>query len=149
MSDDFLIVDMQEKHIKQVAELEKLCFSEPWSEQSLFETIENNNNYFFVAEKDNIVLGYIGIYNICGEGNITDFAVFPQYRRKGIGSAIIKFAIDKCKSINMDFLTLEVRESNSNAISLYEKMGFIKIGIRKSFYSKPTENAILMTIYFK
>lgn len=147
-NDNFIICDMQEKHIGQVAELEKICFSEPWSEKSLFETLKSDNTHFFVAESNNKVLGYIGIYNVCGEGNITDFAVFPKYRKSGIGSAIIQYAIDKCKD-SMDFLTLEVRENNNNAISLYSKMGFEIVGIRKSFYSKPTENAILMTIYFK
>lgn len=149
MVNNFTITRMNEKHIKQVAELEKICFSEPWSEKSLSEALKNDISHFFVAENNDEVLGYIGIYNICGEGSITEFAVFPKYRRKGVGSAIIKYAIDNCKNFNMDFLTLEVRESNGNAISLYSKIGFENVGVRKFFYSNPTENAVIMTIYFK
>lgn len=146
---DFVIANMEEKHIKAVAKIERICFSEPWSEDSLKDEFNNKDSYFTVALNGDTVLGYMGFLNILGEGYITNIAVLPEYRGNRIGYALLKNSLDTAKNMNMDFLTLEVRESNITALNLYEKSGFLKVGLRKNFYSKPSENAVLMTVNFK
>lgn len=144
---DFTLVKMSAEHIPQIANLEKECFSEPWSENALSEELENENSHFFVAVSD-AVMGYIGVQEICGEAYITNVAVFGEYRKLGIGRALIRAACDGARSRGCEFITLEVRESNIPAIKLYESEGFEKAGTRKNFYSSPTENGIIYTKYF-
>lgn len=144
---EFTITKMGTEHIEQIACLEKECFSEPWSENALAEELENENSHFLVAVSDD-VMGYIGVQEICGEAYITNVAVFDEYRKSGIGRALLKAACDGAKSRNCEFITLEVRESNVPAITLYESEGFDKAGIRKNFYSAPTENGVIYTKYF-
>lgn len=144
---NFEIVEMKAEHIPEIARLETVCFSSPWSEKSLSEELENENSHFLVAVSDK-VLGYIGVQEICGEAYITNVAVFREYRACGIGRALLKSAYFGAKERNCEFITLEVRKSNSAAIALYESEGFEKAGIRKNFYSDPTENGIIYTKYF-
>ena len=144
---NFEIVEMKAEHIPEIARLEAVCFSSPWSEKSLSEELENENSHFLVAVSGK-VLGYIGVQEICGEAYITNVAVFREYRTHGIGRALLKSAYFGAKERNCEFITLEVRESNSAAIALYESEGFEKAGIRKNFYSDPTENGIIYTKYF-
>lgn len=144
---NFEIVEMKAEHIPEIARLEIVCFSSPWSEKSLSEELKNENSHFLVAVSDK-VLGYIGVQEICGEAYITNVAVFREYRTCGIGRSLLKSAYCGAKERNCEFITLEVRESNSAAIALYESEGFEKAGIRKNFYSDPTENGIIYTKYF-
>ncbi len=144
---NFEIVEMKAEHIPEIARLETVCFSSPWSEKALSEELENENAHFLVAASDT-VLGYIGVQEICGEAYITNIAVFREYRNCGIGRALLKSACAGAKERNCEFITLEVRESNLAAIALYESEGFEKAGIRKNFYSDPTENGIIYTKYF-
>lgn len=144
----FEIINMASEHIPQIALLEKECFSSPWSENALSEELTNDNSYFLVAISDK-VLGYIGVQEICGEAYITNVAVFSEYRKLGIGRRLLKTAVDNAESRGCEFITLEVRESNKSAISLYESENFEIAGIRKNFYSNPTENGIIYTKYFK
>lgn len=144
---EFTLKKMNEHHIQQIAELEKECFSEPWSENSLREELKNDNSHFLVAEADKVT-GYIGVQEICGEAYITNVAVFKEFRKSGVGRALLRAACDGAKSRNCEFITLEVRESNHPAIVLYESEGFEKAGTRKNFYSSPTENGIIYTKYF-
>ena len=144
---EFTLIKMSAEHIGQIASLEKECFSEPWSEKALSEELANENSHFLVAVSDE-VLGYIGVQEICGEAYITNAAVFGKYRKCGIGRALISAACEGAKGRGCEFITLEVRESNSPAISLYESEGFDKAGIRKNFYSAPTENGVIYTKYF-
>lgn len=144
---DYSVVDMTATHIPEIAALEKECFSTPWSEESLLEEINNENSHFLVAFSDK-VLGYIGVQEICGEAYITNVAVFNEYRNHGVGRKLLQTAVKKAKSRNCEFITLEVRESNVSAISLYESEGFDVAGVRKNFYSAPTENGIIYTKYF-
>lgn len=144
---EFTLEKMNECHITQIAELEKECFSEPWSENALREELENKNSHFLVAQSEKVA-GYIGVQEICGEAYITNVAVFKEFRKAGVGRALLKAACDGAKSRNCGFITLEVRESNLPAIALYESEGFEKAGIRKNFYSSPTENGIIYTKYF-
>ena len=139
---------MKPEHIPQIATLEKECFSQPWSENSLMQELENAGSHFLVAISGNEVAGYIGVQEICSEAYITNVAVFDKFRKNGIGKALIEAACKGAEERNCEFITLEVRVGNQNAISLYEASGFEKVGVRKNFYSHPTEDAVLYTKYF-
>ncbi|MBS7360683.1 MAG: ribosomal protein S18-alanine N-acetyltransferase, partial [Oscillospiraceae bacterium] len=141
------IVKMSEVHVFEIAELEKISFSTPWTEQGLEEEIENSFSRFFVAQNNGEVLGYIGAHNVLGEVYITNIAIFPEFKRQGIGKKLIETLLNSVKEENAEFVTLEVRKSNESAIGLYKKMGFKVVGERKDFYKKPKENALLMTYY--
>lgn len=132
---------------KSLASLEKLCFSHPWSEQSLRDSLSNPDNYFYFIEKDGIIVGYIGFNKIIDEGYIYNVAVHPDFRRKGLGRALVDYVI-KAHSSKLAFLTLEVRPSNTPAIELYRSFGFKKAGERRDYYSNPTEDALLLTLNF-
>lgn len=142
---NIVIEKMSERHIEKIASLEKECFSSPWSENALKEELTNEYARFFTAVCDGEICGYIGAHNILGEIYITDIAVFEKYRRKGIGEKLLQKLVSVCEQEQADFITLEVRESNTVAVSLYEKAGFKTVGKRKAFYEKPREDAILMT----
>lgn len=144
----FSIVPIDRKHIKAIANLEKICFSQPWSENVILESFMNGTK-FFVAQKDDKVLGYIGISCVLDEGYITNIAVYPAFRKMGIGTALIQRVFELAEELTLSFVSLEVRESNSTAISLYEKLGFKKEGLRMDFYRDPQENAIIMTKRFE
>ncbi len=146
---ELIIEKMTSAHIEEIAKLEKECFSTPWSEDGLKSELDNNFARFFVAFCEGKIAGYIGSHNILGEVYITNVAVFSEFRRNGVGNRLVEFLVNQMKSENAEFITLEVRESNSNAIFLYEKCGFQKVGQRKDFYEKPKENAILMTYLVK
>jgi len=136
------IVPMTKDDAKELAVLDQLCFSVPWSEKSFCEEAENTLATYFVAKEDDKIVGYGGIWNVSGEGQITNIAVHPDYRKKGIASEILKALIENVGLCEKIFL--EVRESNLAAICLYEKHGFKKCGVRKNFYHSPQENGIIM-----
>ena len=131
-----------------VSALEAECFSHPWSKKSLEESLEKENSLFLVAVEDEKVIGYVGMEVIVDEGYIFNVAVSADYRRRGVGYALVRELVTYSMKNSLCFITLEVRESNSSAISLYSKFGFIKAGERKNYYSDPTEAAVLMTKYF-
>ena len=143
------IREMTEEDIKEIAELEKECFSEPWSENSLRDELTNETARFFVLRDSEKLLGYIGANNICNEVYITNVAVNSKCRGKGYGEILVKHLIKQSEAERAFFITLEVRKSNENAIKLYEKCGFKLIGERKNFYSKPTEDALIYTYYIE
>lgn len=143
------IVPMQKKQIAQIAEIERLCFSLPWSENALEEELTNENAHFLTAVIKQKVLGYIGIIEICGECDITNVAVHPGFRRLGIADKLLKKAENEAKVRNSNSITLEVRVSNEPAIGLYTSNGYKSQGIRKGFYDKPKEDALIMTKFFK
>lgn len=143
------IREMTEADIKEIAELEKECFSEPWSENSLRDELANETARFFVLRDSEKLLGYIGANNICNEVYITNVAVNSKCRGKGYGKILVKHLIKQSEAERAFFITLEVRKSNENAIKLYEKCGFKLIGERKNFYSKPTEDALIYTYYIE
>ena len=127
--------------------IETDCFSHPWSKQSLEEELNNETSLFLVAKEENEVIGYIGMSIVIDEGYIFNVAVRENHRNKGVATALINELVTYGKKNNFSFITLEVRESNLPAISLYSKFGFIKAGERKDYYSNPKENAILLTKY--
>ena len=119
---------------KAVAELEKECFSKPWSEKSLSEELINSTARFYTLSNNGELMGYIGANNICGEVYITNVAVGEKYRNNGYGVRLVKYLILQSALENADFVTLEVRKSNGPAIRLYEKFGFKQISSRKKYY---------------
>lgn len=135
------------ENLDGVAFIEQVCFSSPWSKDAFLKELENENAVYFCIEDDDTVIGYVGMWNILGEGNINNIAVLPEYRRKGYGKLLLESLIAYGKENNLSFLTLEVRESNQGAISLYRAMGFVEVGRRKKYYER-TEDAILMTLTF-
>lgn len=135
-------------HLDGVCALENACFAHPWSRESLQSELENKNSLFYVATENGDVIGYIGMNYVLDEGYIYNVAVDEKHRKKGVGSALIKTLVTFAKKNSFSFLTLEVRESNCPARSLYGHFGFIKVGERKNYYSDPDENAVLMTLYF-
>lgn len=142
------IEKMTLSHLDNVYIIETECFSHPWSRQSLENELNNETSLFLVAKEENEVIGYIGMSIVIDEGYIFNVAVRESYRNKGVATALINELVTYGKKNNFCFITLEVRESNLPAISLYSKFGFIKAGERKDYYSNPKENAILMTKYF-
>lgn len=144
---DFTVVVACREHIKQIAQLEIICFSQPWSEECLLEAYSRGTK-LFVAVKGDEVLGYAGISTVLDEGYITNIAVFPQHRKKGVATALLNKIFDLAKEQVLAFVSLEVRESNSTAISLYEKSGFVTEGKRRDFYRDPKEDACIMTKRF-
>lgn len=132
-------------NVFDILKIENECFSTPWSESSIRDSLENKSSHFYLALLDGVTAGYIGVQIFSGEGYVTNIAVLPEFRRKGVAKALINRTLEN----EMEFLTLEVRESNAAAISLYEKLGFRIAGKRPRFYRKPDEDAILMTKYFE
>ena len=128
--------------------IEKQCFSTPWSKKAILESYSHGTR-FILAKVGSKTVGYMGISTVLDEGYITNIAVLPEFRKRGIASAILDFCVDFSKQNKLSFITLEVRESNENAIKLYEKFGFVKEGTRKNFYTNPTENALILTRRFK
>ena len=143
------IVPMNGDHLDEVAELERICFSVPWSRNMLAEELDNLLSAFLVALDDNDrVVGYAGLQVVLDEGYITNVAVRPEYRRQGIAGELLRVFHRFAEGNKMAFLTLEVRDSNSSARALYTKHGFKEVGVRKNYYDHPKEDAIIMTLEF-
>lgn len=138
---------LKEEYLDKIASLDKLCFTIPWSKELFSSEIENPNAHYILAFDDDILIGYCGLISVVGEGSITNIAVNPSYRKMGIATKILEKIISHGENENLEFITLEVRESNINAIELYEKFGFVKVGARKDYYADNHETAILMTKY--
>ena len=146
----FEIADVRLEHIDEIELLEKQCFSVPWSRQALFSQLPDDMHFFIAAFNDSgRVLGYVGMMYVLDEGYISNVAVSPECRRLGIADKLIESLIKRANEKNLSFVTLEVRESNLPAIELYRKNGFSDVGMRKNYYNKPTENAILMTKFLR
>ena len=142
------IVPMDRSHISQIAQLERECFSTPWSEAMLEEELFNPQASFIVAEDgEGNILGYAGLHVVLDEGYIDNVAVHPDARRHGVASALLDVYC-RFGAANLAFLTLEVRASNAPAIGLYEKYGFQKAGVRPNYYQQPKEDAVIMTREF-
>lgn len=139
-----MITAFAQEHVPAIAEIETQCFADPWTEDGLREELTNDCARFLTAVEENgTVTGYIGCHTILDEGYITNVAVSPAFRRRGIAKQLVQVLQEK--SEDLSFITLEVRVSNAPAIALYEQCGFAPVGTRKKFYSHPTEDALLMT----
>lgn len=141
------IVPLKGCHSRQIAEIEKQCFSDPWSENQVCGFLDNETSFSLVYEQDNTVIGYLTANIILDEMYIANIAVKKEYRNKGIGGAIINEVLREAKKRKLSFISLEVRCSNLAAIAFYKKHGFLKCGMRKGYYTKPTEDANIMTLY--
>ena len=143
------IVPMNADHLDEIAELEQVCFSPPWSRNMLAEELDNACSAFLVALDDGgHVAGYAGLQVILDEGYITNVAVQPEYRRQGVAGQLLAVFLNFAKGNHLAFLTLEVRASNYGAIALYGGLGFRSVGRRKNYYEHPKEDAIIMTKEF-
>ena len=140
------IVKMTEKDISGVYNVETNSFNKPWSLNSFRDELNNEIATYFIAIKENEVAGYIGMWAISGQCDITNIAVLPKYRRQGIGRKLINHLTAHCKSHALSPIFLEVRESNEAAKSLYSLMGFKIVGNRKKYYADTGEDAIIMSL---
>lgn len=139
-----IITQMELQHISQVAELERLCFSDPWSEKSVAAELEHDYSLWLVVLEGETVVGYIGSQTSFGETDMMNVAVRPDCRRRGIGEKLILALMEELKARESHSLTLEVRASNESAITLYHKLGFSQIGLRKNYYRNPREDALIL-----
>ena len=143
------IVPMTADHLDEVAELERICFSTPWSRNMLAEELDNALSAFLVAlDAAGRVVGYAGVQVVLDEGYITNVAVRPECRKQGIAGKLLQVFLDFAAANQLAFLTLEVRASNYDAIALYGSHGFRGVGRRKNYYEHPKEDAIIMTREF-
>ncbi|MBO4214679.1 MAG: ribosomal protein S18-alanine N-acetyltransferase [Lachnospiraceae bacterium] len=143
-----MIREMNTEDLAVVSEIEKMCFTMPWSRDGFEAALSMQGNVFIVYEKNDEILGYCGYYGVLDEAEITNVAVHPDMRNRGIGRDMVSALLSKANKAGIKRVLLEVRESNDPAIHLYEELGFKKLGIRKDFYEQPRENAYIMEMYF-
>lgn len=137
------ITPMNEQNYKAVAAIEAACFSQPWSEKTFFEELSNPNAHTYLALDGGEPAGFLSVWEVLGEVSVNNIAVLDAHRRKGIAKALLQQMLAELSQAQS--VTLEVRKSNSAAIALYESFGFERVGERRNFYEKPTEDALLMT----
>ena len=142
---NYTITKMTISHTYDVAEIEKSCFSKPWSQNAIEAELSNKNAHFYVLLYNDKVVGYGGMHIAMGECYIANIAVFPDFRKKGFGKAITAHLIKEAEQLNCEFISLEVRPSNKPAVSMYNLLGFEEVGRRKNFYSSPIEDGLIMT----
>ena len=135
---------MDESHVGAIAVLEKMCFHDPWSINSISSELNNPLSTWLVAVEDGVVCGYVGSQSVLDGADMMNIAVHPDYRKQGIAYNLVDKLIGLLKAKNVISLSLEVRVSNDNAINLYHKMGFEVIGRRPGYYRNPREDAYIM-----
>lgn len=135
-------------HAAGIHRVECESFSQPWSESAILAEMENGHSTLFAAVENGGVIGWAGLEAVCGEGSVTNIAVLPAFRRKGVGRKLTQRLIEEAREEGLDFLMLEVRVSNTPAVALYESLGFSPVGIRPHFYEAPCEDALLLRIDF-
>ncbi len=139
------IREMMEEDIQYVAKIEMELFSDPWSERSLRESLSQENVKMIVArDASDGVVGYHIFYTSLDEGDVARIAVAPNCRRSGIGNDLLNYIWEYCQEVGIERVLLEVRESNASAIALYQKHGFISLGLRRNYYTKPLEHGVIM-----
>lgn len=147
---NYTIRDAQTRHLECLEEIEKACFSIPMTREQLENQLPDSRHAFLVAENaEEQVLGYVGMLYVLDEGYISNVAVAPEQRRKGIAGALLEELMRRAQSLSLAFVSLEVRAGNAPAIALYEKYGFRPVGRRKNYYALPREDAIIMTKFMK
>lgn len=139
-----IIRKMKASDVAAIAELEKRCFSDPWSADSIASELVNPLSYWLVAEIDGQVAGYVGSQSVLDAADMMNIAVSPEYRRRGVAKALVNELTAYLSKNNMIALLLEVRVSNEPAITLYEKMGFQQVGRRPNYYRNPREDALVL-----
>ena len=147
MSNDIFIYSRAlPEHVGQIYEIERLCFSDPWSVESLTEELTSDLARYFIAtpERTGGVAGYCGYWSVVGEAHVTNVAVRPNYRRLGAGAGLLCAMLNDIKAGGHSAATLEVRVDNDAAIRLYERFGFERAGIRKKYYDNGKKDALIM-----
>ena len=139
-----MITTMTNAHVSQVADLEKLCFSDPWSEKSVASELDNPLSIWLVAVEGECLAGYVGSQTVLDESDMMNIAVHPDFRRCGVAKQLVEQLVEALKQRGSRCLTLEVRASNEPARKLYEKLGFQQIGLRKNYYRNPREDALIL-----
>ena len=144
------IVPMAAEHLDRLEQLERMCFSRPWSKKMLAEELDNQCAAFLVAVEPEMekAVGYAGLLVVADEGYITNVAVDPSCRRQGVAAQLLQVFDNFAKGNHLAFLTLEVRPSNAAAIALYEGFGFREVGRRRNYYDLPKEDALILTKYY-
>lgn len=135
---------MQRQHVPQVAALERECFSDPWSEQSLAGELDNPLSLWLVCQVDGEVCGYVGSQTVLGETDMMNVAVLPRARRQGIAQQLILELVTRLKQQGSHCLSLEVRPSNAPAVALYQGLGFSQVGRRPNYYRHPKEDGLIL-----
>ena len=135
---------MHPDHVSQIALLEAMCFSAPWSERSIESELSNPLSLWVVAMDGDTVAGYVGSQSVLGEADMMNLAVLPKYRRQGIGRGLVHELICQLRGNAVKSLTLEVRASNEGAIALYQELGFCQVGRRPNYYTNPKEDALIL-----
>lgn len=138
------IVPMNEHHVPQIALLERECFANPWSQQSIASELHNPLSLWLVAQEGQTLLGYVGSQTCLDETDMMNIAVFPASRRQGVARALIEALVSALRERGSKQLTLEVRASNGPARQLYESLGFFQVGLRKNYYRNPKEDALIL-----
>lgn len=138
------IVKMQLEHVAAVAEMERQCFSDPWSEKSVASELDNPLSLWLIAEVDGVVAGYVGSQTVLDSADMMNLAVSPSFRRQGIGERLVNCLTEELKEKGVKTLLLEVRVSNEPAKELYQKLGFEIVGKRPRYYEKPREDALIL-----
>ena len=138
------IVPMNEHHVPQIALLERECFADPWSQQSIASELHNPLSLWLVAQEGQTLLGYVGSQTCLDETDMMNIAVSPASRRQGVARALIEALVSALRQHGSKQLTLEVRASNSPARQLYESLGFLQVGLRKNYYRNPKEDALIL-----
>lgn len=138
------IVKMQPEHVAAVAEMERQCFSDPWSEKSVASELHNPLSLWLIAEVDGAVAGYVGSQTVLDSADMMNLAVSPSFRRQGIGERLVNCLTEALKEKGVKTLLLEVRISNKPAKELYQKLGFEMVGKRPRYYEKPREDALIL-----
>ncbi|RLC55967.1 MAG: ribosomal-protein-alanine N-acetyltransferase [Candidatus Cloacimonadota bacterium] len=136
------IREMKREDIPNIMKMEKELFAASWEEEMFIEEIEKQ--YAYVLEIKNKIIGYICGWKLLDEFNITNIAVAPDFQRKGFGKVLVKFLMSKLLDEKCFKFFLEVRESNQAAKKLYDKLGFVVIGLRKNYYHSPEEDAMVL-----
>ena len=140
----FLIRPMEEQDVPQVAALDEICFSVPWSEKSLAGELDNELADWLICQIDGAVVGYVGAQTVLDEADLMNLAVSPDARRKGIAQALLKALMARLYDRGARSLTLDARVGNVPALSLYGRLGFQVVGRRKNYYEKPQEDAFIL-----
>ena len=139
-----MITNMTGDHVASIAQLEKLCFSDPWSEKSIESELSCRLSCWLVAMEGDTLVGYVGSQTVIDESDMMNLAVHPDYRRQGIAEKLVVALENALRERGSKALTLEVRASNQGAIALYEKLGFQQVGKRPNYYRNPKEDAWIL-----